>query len=512
MERSERAFSHCPHLYAAGCLLAFADDRALTDDQDGLLALGRVARDLLKKSGQAREEDSEADTLALLDAIAGFLDQQPFPRHAHPPAVEVTLGTFKLADDQKRRTMASCLLDLKGTRMGELGYLLALEDSPLVAWFQGNHRDRHDGILDREGDDAHSPEGLIRAFTDALVASTDALQSPGAPEEASKVVRMRPSQENTLQLHRFAPDSAPKFAPLRRQRLERTEEGWTADNGALAVCRHYQVPIVVTAAVGLLLAVLLSSLLGSRDRSASSQSLQRPEVIHHQDPLEIAEKFVYAAHHAERVPLLRHPQDARLMHAHFEAMKASGQEQNVDHLRPVSPAIIQGMNVHRFHVRFDDGRDRLLALVQEGESLKVDWRAYERHGNATWQDLLSNEVEEGDVRCLVEECQYFNFDFDEEHYRAYAITSPDLEEPVYGYVRKGLHRELIVASAVFPGSKRRLALRLQAIEGSEQHRQFLISKVISLGWVVGEVDFEDSPFAAVIPSEFGEMPQGNLPF
>jgi aminoglycoside phosphotransferase (APT) family kinase protein len=80
---------------------------------------------------------------------------------------------------------------------------------------------------------------------------------------------------------------------------------------------------------------------------------------------------------------------------------------------------------HPFQVRFTDGRNRYLCVVEGAPGLAIDWDAYARQGTATWEQLHSGKVTRAEMRAMI----------------------------------------------------------LESVDGSYEHGQFLIAKVTAPGWV-----------------------------
>ncbi|MEZ5324252.1 MAG: hypothetical protein R3F19_04225 [Verrucomicrobiales bacterium] len=224
------------------------------------------------------------------------------------------------------------------------------------------------------------------------------------------------------------------------------------------------------------------------------------------DPQAVAENFLKAESLDERLLWIREPEKyARAVEAHFSSIDEG--EAEVEFLRPLIESSISDRFVQMFHVRFSSGLDRALYIVEDKLSgrLLVDWESYARSGSASWGDILSGQSETAEVRVFVFPAMVHYFPFGESGddplaYFGLKMDSPDCNEPLYGYVRRGSRTAGAIAK-VFRNAgaangnweAQRLTLMIQSMNGSYQEQKFLITRVVAPGWVkTGGADFEES--------------------
>jgi hypothetical protein len=202
-------------------------------------------------------------------------------------------------------------------------------------------------------------------------------------------------------------------------------------------------------------------------------------------PKEVAEKFTQTATAAERLKWVRDPtRVAPLMEA-FYGEQGPGTREEVETLKPMKPVDREDFSYHRFHVKLKGGSNRLLAVIPGADGAKVDFECYVRHGSKSWPDLLAGKATEAEVvRVTIKPTVHYKQTFaDEDVWRAFMASSPDLEDPIYLYARRGSKEEKRLISFK---SKRpvRATLAIRSVEGSHQQRQFEVKAVHDQGWVI----------------------------
>ena len=141
----------------------------------------------------------------------------------------------------------------------------------------------------------------------------------------------------------------------------------------------------------------------------------------------------------------------------------------------------------RFAVTLDGGGRRLLCVVRENGEAKVDFKAYARHGSATWDDLLDGKVTEArEVRVFIQKGNYYNYGFSyEEHWQNFKATSPDLESSLHFYLVKS-HPSAKALERLSSQNPVRVTVSIRALGNSQRERQFEITKVLGIGWALGD--------------------------
>ena len=75
-------------------------------------------------------------------------------------------------------------------------------------------------------------------------------------------------------------------------------------------------------------------------------------------------------------------------------------------------------------------------VIEDGR-LVIDWAATETHGDLDFEQLREGEASGGTVRVWIEETDYFTLSLPESDFRSFRLTSPNWEDAVWGYVRRG---------------------------------------------------------------------------
>jgi hypothetical protein len=148
-----------------------------------------------------------------------------------------------------------------------------------------------------------------------------------------------------------------------------------------------------------------------------------------------------------------------------------------------------------------DGKygNRIAMLTpDENGKWRIDFDAFARTAEPSWNELLEGKVDTGLVRVMVAGDTYFNGPFsDDSKWACYGMITPDSEVMMLGYCRNGSPQEaalarIIAKEAGLPGaakSSKRATLKIRHVEGAEA-RQFEIVRVMADDWVVSDVPFD----------------------
>ncbi len=352
---------------------------------------------------------------------------------------------------------------------------------------------------------------LERVVASAVSSAIAAVKAEAAPAQWRSMTNDR--RVVVQQCKRLNPSRLPQFVP-RVSATDHDESTWTNTSKANFIYSRRKLIQYGFFPVGIATALIASIAfqLGMEDflfpggdatsAEATANQIPSPSPVSSVTSQDIAERFVYAENIQDRIDLLRDPRHAGLLREHFVSMKRQGLEQEVAELNPILRIRSGDLTFDRFHVRFDDGRNRLLAVVHERTGLYVDAAAYLRHGSATWDELIGGQAAEAEMRVLVSPSDYYNYAYsDSEVYQAYELTSPDWEGgPLHGYVKRNTRRARLMRQALAGREPLRMTLGLSRQASSPD--AFLIRKVAAAGWVkdVGGLALEESPFAVHIPT------------
>ncbi|HEY1121266.1 MAG TPA: hypothetical protein VGE67_06680 [Haloferula sp.] len=199
-------------------------------------------------------------------------------------------------------------------------------------------------------------------------------------------------------------------------------------------------------------------------------------------PSVVADRFMAAKTQEQRLELVRNPAEVGpAMEAFFKS--GPGSTEQFRGMHPLTTGSSGNLSFESYAVEFANAPVRLLSVTIDPSGAKVDFECYARLGSETWGDVLSGkatEVEE--VRVLLQAGSYYLHAFNEEqkwlHFKA---TSSDFPETLDLYLDRENPsvRELQNSGdRIFPAT-----LSIRAVNGSQKHHQFEITKVKALEWV-----------------------------
>ncbi|MCX6875364.1 MAG: hypothetical protein NTW21_16385 [Verrucomicrobia bacterium] len=148
-------------------------------------------------------------------------------------------------------------------------------------------------------------------------------------------------------------------------------------------------------------------------------------------------------------------------------------------------------------VETDQPRSRLAFLTPDEKGVwKMDFAAFARWVQPSWEDLLASKAESGIVRVLVARDRYFNGPFpDDKKFAAYSLASPDMVEvlPLVGYCRvdSAQYRAMEFMWAYAEEASVRATLEIRRVEGGDR-RQFEISRVLAEDWVMSDIPLDEA--------------------
>ena len=361
---------------------------------------------------------------------------------------------------------------------------------------------------------------VVSGAVSAAVTTLGASQNHHAPSKLKPTEERTPRQNPAAGFKRLKPELTPKLVPFDPDAILQEAQQETSWQAKKPVHPHFDnrrrwMQVAAIFALGVVIHFLIElSLVGPGSAHATqSDAIENRNLLPNQETepsLEIAERFLYSENVEDRAELLRDPRHVGLFRDHLQRMKNLGLEQEVAGLHPMGEVQAGDLFYDRFHVQFTDGRDRLLVVVQEKTGSFVDWEAYARQGSASWEELLEGQVAEAKVRAFVQRSDYYAPPFeDPKRYQSYAITSPDCETTLFGYVRRKTERALLIARELQSSERQqRMTLRLARAEGAVAGDPvFKITKLTMVGWVKGSIDYEESPFAVLVPMAFDEEHQ-----
>jgi hypothetical protein len=201
-------------------------------------------------------------------------------------------------------------------------------------------------------------------------------------------------------------------------------------------------------------------------------------------PLEIATGFVQAATIEGRLRYVRNPDsNAEILADFFE--RGPGSREKLSALVPIRSIQTDEMAAEEFRADFEEGPSRVVCVVLENDSARVDFKCYARHGTVDSRKLLDGSADRADeIRLIVSASEpYYNFTFaDDRQWTNFTGQNPDLPVDLLLYAKAGSKAETEIRKAVESGPAL-MTLSLQSRDGSHKYRQFEVTHVTALSWV-----------------------------
>ena len=272
--------------------------------------------------------------------------------------------------------------------------------------------------------------------------------------------------------------------------LQHQEDKTSNDNTSQDAQTMTKKTLLMIAAAGL--AVLGGTYLLLRPNANDGGKQDKETTTDHQPtqwtgplPKEVAEKFSLAGTTAERLKWVRDPTRVTPLVEAFYGEGGLGSQEEVVDLKPMKPVNTPDFAYQRFQVKLKGGSSRLLAVIPGADGAKVDFECYARHGSASWPALLAGKATEAEVvRVTIKPTVHYKHTFaDEDTWRAFIANSPDLEDPIYLYVRRGSKEEKRLIN-FRSRSPVRASLAIRSINDSHQQRQFEVTAIHGRGWVI----------------------------
>ncbi len=127
---------------------------------------------------------------------------------------------------------------------------------------------------------------------------------------------------------------------------------------------------------------------------------------------------------------------------------------------------------------------------QDGDSIKMDWRATTGHCSADYAELKKGQGDGAEIRAILSPGDFYTFAMPEGEFRCYRVTAPDREENVWAYTKiNGVNDEMLLSqfipSQINGDAVTEIPVVLVLVRGSSQSlpNQWIISKVTRLSWL-----------------------------
>lgn len=118
------------------------------------------------------------------------------------------------------------------------------------------------------------------------------------------------------------------------------------------------------------------------------------------------------------------------------------------------------------------------------EKILLDWESYVAYSEMTWDELAEKRpTDPVKLRVTARRTQFYNDDFiDENKWQAVSLSSPNEDEPIYGYVLKGS----ATIQRLFNfglSDKRNYILEVHFPENAKAGNQVVIKRILEEGWI-----------------------------
>lgn len=130
-------------------------------------------------------------------------------------------------------------------------------------------------------------------------------------------------------------------------------------------------------------------------------------------------------------------------------------------------------------------------VVDEGDRLRIDWKATTAHGTASFEELARGEGDAREIRAVVVPGNYFNGAYAEERFDCYRLDSAHGDRSIWGYVAKDSElaanlKRMFPESVILEGGTTpvRLTLALRQGPGGAAAGQWEMGEMLHKDWLV----------------------------
>jgi hypothetical protein len=122
--------------------------------------------------------------------------------------------------------------------------------------------------------------------------------------------------------------------------------------------------------------------------------------------------------------------------------------------------------------------------------LVMDWKASTGYGTADFAELMNNQGNPAEIRGWIEAVEFYTAAFSENSHQAYQLASPDRQQVIWAYARRGsgIHqalRKLIKGGYILEGGKeaQKVTVRLEPGPGGSLPGQWAIVELLHKEWI-----------------------------
>ncbi len=148
--------------------------------------------------------------------------------------------------------------------------------------------------------------------------------------------------------------------------------------------------------------------------------------------------------------------------------------------------------VHSAREEIEQTRRAQLIRGSDGK-WRIDLHAYLRKCDPSLKEIISAQSGTFIVRMFIaEESSYRGIYSDRSQWRAYSLASPDINDALYAYAKRGSSQDKALRSILLTHENFHHSTLSIVKQANSEPRQFEISRVIAANWIIGEEDFDKS--------------------
>lgn len=127
---------------------------------------------------------------------------------------------------------------------------------------------------------------------------------------------------------------------------------------------------------------------------------------------------------------------------------------------------------------------------QDGDSLKMDWRATTGYSSAAYAELMKGHGDGAEIRAILSPADFHTFTLPEGEFRCYRLTAPDREANIWAYTKINSANDEKLISQFIPSqltgdtaTEINVVLVLSRGPAQSLPNQWMIGKVMRLSWL-----------------------------
>ena len=127
---------------------------------------------------------------------------------------------------------------------------------------------------------------------------------------------------------------------------------------------------------------------------------------------------------------------------------------------------------------------------QEGDELKIDWKATTAHSSASFSELNQGQGEADEIRAIISPADFYTFSMPETEFRCYRLASSDNEQYIWAYTKINSSSDSKLAAGFISSQLTgvpllEIAAVLVLERGSDDSlpNQWIVSDVVRMSWL-----------------------------